>query len=328
MIGIRINSRLAAAAYQDSINFIHMDNRGIYSAFLVMLLVLPGSCVMACSERLGPKGIPQLVVPLEPDASWEKEDYFTGLLQLALNETADEFGPCEILPTDSILTRMRSLALINNYGIDVFWATTSLERESLLRPVRIPLLKGLMGYKILLINPEDQPRFSRIKNLQELTALRAGVGVDWPDNAILRANGIETVTSVNYEALFRMLAAKRFDFFPRGASEVWTEHRNHPEVNLHVEQDLVLVYPAPVYFFVNMNNHALEQRLTQGLHKLIANGKFDQYFFSHAIIVDAIQRVNLGERRKIYLNNPLLPPATPLTTERYWLYPWRGPLAP
>ena len=300
-----------------------MDKQRFYKTILgIILLAALNPVVHACSERVGSDGIPQLVVPQEPTASWEKESYFTGLLRLILAETALEYGPCNVVATDNILTRMRSVALINNFGIDLFWATTSIERETLLRPVRVPLLKGLMGYKIFLINPADQPRFSRITTLAELQALRAGVGADWPDNKILRANGIETVSSSNYEALFRMLAAKRFDFFPRGASEVWSEYRNHPEVTLHIEEDLVLVYPAPVYFFVNIDNASLEQRLEKGLHKIMANGKFDEYFFKHPIIIDAIKRVRIHERRKIYLTNPLLPRTVPLHHRDYWLYSW------
>lgn len=300
-----------------------MDKQSFYKTILgIILLAALNPVVHACSERVGSDGIPQLVVPQEPTASWEKESYFTGLLRLILAETALEYGPCNVVATDNILTRMRSVALINNFGIDLFWATTSIERETLLRPVRVPLLKGLMGYKIFLINPADQPRFSRITTLTELQALRAGVGADWPDNKILRANGIETISSSNYEALFRMLAAKRFDFFPRGASEVWSEYRNHPEVTLHIEEDLVLVYPAPVYFFVNIDNASLEQRLEKGLHKIMANGKFDEYFFKHPIIIDAIKRVRIHERRKIYLTNPLLPRTVPLHHRDYWLYSW------
>ena len=300
-----------------------MDKQRFYKTILgIVLLAALNPVVYACSDRVDSDGIPQLVVPQEPTASWEKESYFTGLLRLILAETALEYGPCNVVATDNILTRMRSVALINNFGIDLFWATTSIERETLLRPVRVPLLKGLMGYKIFLINPADQPRFSRITTLTELQALRAGVGADWPDNKILRANGIETVSSSNYEALFRMLAAKRFDFFPRGASEVWSEYRNHPEVTLHIEEDLVLVYPAPVYFFVNIDNASLEQRLEKGLHKIMANGKFDEYFFKHPIIIDAIKRVRIHERRKIYLTNPLLPRTVPLHHRDYWLYSW------
>ena len=300
-----------------------MDKQRFYKTILgIILLAALNPVVYACSERVGSDGIPQLVVPQEPTASWEKESYFTGLLRLILAETALEYGPCNVVATDNILTRMRSVALINNFGIDLFWATTSIERETLLRPVRVPLLKGLMGYKIFLINPADQPRFSRITTLTELQALRAGVGADWPDNKILRANGIETISSSNYEALFRMLSAKRFDFFPRGASEVWSEYRNHPEVTLHIEEDLVLVYPAPVYFFVNIDNASLEQRLEKGLHKIMANGKFDEYFFKHPIIIDAIKRVRIHERRKIYLTNPLLPRTVPLHHRDYWLYSW------
>jgi hypothetical protein len=140
----------------------------------------------------------------------------------AVVSTAGEYGgPCAIVSVDHHTTRMRSTVLIRSrQGIDLFWATTSLDREEALRPIRIPLLKGLMGHRVLLIQADDQDTFSQVKTLEDLQKLRAGQGADWPDTGILRSNGIEVVTSSYYDALPRMLAAGRFDFFPRGAAEV------------------------------------------------------------------------------------------------------------
>lgn len=293
------------------------------SALLVWLTLLSGLALPAygCVLRihLDPV-IPRVILPRAKPSSWEQENYFYGLLNQILRRTETEFGPCELARTEDLLTRMRSAALIDRkQGVDLFWGTTTIERENLLRPIRIPLLKGLMKHKVLLIHADDQARFSAIKNQEQLQNLRAGQGADWPDTTILLANGIDVMTSTNYESLYKMLAARRFDFLPRGSNEILSELRHNADKNIIVEQDLVLVYPAPVYFFVNKDNDILARRIEQGLRSMINDGSFDAYFYHHPLIVEALKDLRLNDRRAIYLNNPLLPEGAHQEDNESWM---------
>lgn len=292
---------------------------------LSLLLILSLSCaagqVFACVNRLeDPSATPQLILPKAKPSSWEQESYYLDLLRLILKRTEAEFGPCEIDQTEHMLTRMRSAALISrNQGVDLLWGATTIEREALLHPIRIPLLKGLMGHKIFLIHPDDQPLFSKINNLEDLQSLRAGQGADWPDVEIFLKNGIPVVNSANYEALYKMLAAKRFDFFPRGSNQILSELRHNNDKNIVVERDLVLVYPAPLYFFVKKDNEKLAQRIEIGLRAMMRDGSYDRYFYRHPLIVDAITNLDLQGRRAIHIHNPLLPPGTPHEPQEDWM---------
>lgn len=291
---------------------------------LSILLVL--SCIAwpvdACVNRSvdDPDAVPQLILPKAKPSSWEQESYYHGLLRLILERTEAEFGPCEIEQTEHMLTRMRSAALISrDQGVDLLWGATTIEREALLRPVRIPLLKGLMGHKTFLIHPDKQALFSQVKNLDDLQMFRAGQGADWPDVDIFLHNNISVVSSANYEALYKMLSAKRFDFFPRGSNQILSELRHNKDKNIVVEQDLVLVYPAPLYFFVKKDNEKLAKRIETGLRELISEGAYDRYFYRHPLIMDAIINLRLQDRRVIRMNNPLLPPDTPLEPAEDWM---------
>src|SRR5690606_27413593 len=125
-----------------------------FASLLLMGLTLPA---YACELRmeLDPV-IPRLILPLAKPSSWEQENYYSGLLDQILRRTEAEFGPCELARTEDMLTRMRSAALIDrNQGVDLFWGTTTVERENLLRPIRIPLLKGLMKHKVFLIHADE-----------------------------------------------------------------------------------------------------------------------------------------------------------------------------
>lgn len=286
-------------------------------------LALASTASRACElrETLNPT-VPLLILPKAKPSSWEQENYYHGLLRLVLQRTEEEYGVCDIAQTEEMLTRMRSAALIDrNQGVDLFWGTTTIARESLLQPIRIPLLKGLMKHKIFLIHADDQAKFSAVKNLEDLQELRAGQGADWPDTTIFLANGIDVVTSTNYESLYKRLAAKRFDFFPRGSNQILSELRHNADKNIVVERDLVLVYPAPVYFFVGQENTKLAQRIEKGLRSLIADGSFDRYFNSHPLMVEALAELRLNERRAIYIHNPLLPEGASLEKNESWMKP-------
>lgn len=289
----------------------------------ILVLWLCFACqVLACTNRTpdDPAAIPQLILPKAKPSSWEQESYYHDLLRLILERTEAEFGPCTIDQTEHMLTRMRSAALISrDQGVDLLWGSATVEREALLHPIRIPLLKGLMGQKVFLIHPDDQPAFSQVRNIEDLQALRAGQGADWPDVEILLRNKIPVVSSANYEALYKMLAAKRFDFFPRGANQILSELRHNNDKNIVVERDLVLIFPSPLYFYVKKDNKTLARRIETGLKEMMRDGSYDRYFYRHPLIMDAILNLHLQSRRAIHIDNPLLPPGTPPEPREGWM---------
>jgi ABC-type amino acid transport substrate-binding protein len=93
-------------------------------------------------------------------------------------------------------------------------------------------------------------------------------------------NQLRLVKAVGYGKLFKMLAAKRFDYFSRGLYQIQSEVNLYPALELQIEQELMLSYPNEVYFFVNNNNVALAQRLEAGLKAAQADGSFDRLFNS------------------------------------------------
>src|SRR5690625_967009 len=158
---------------------------------------------------------------------------------------------------------------------DIHWLHTNRQRETRLRPIRIPLLKGMIGWRLLLIPEQAQERFSAITHVDQLRKLRTVQGHDWPDALILQHNGFSVIRSANWEGMFRMLALGRVDYFPRGATEVHSEIAQFPDHGLAVEQSLVLHYPSAYYFFVARDNDELAEVIEKGLNVDIVNGSFD-----------------------------------------------------
>lgn len=277
---------------------------------------------MLCTTVLCPPAWAETTVIRHPQrmAEWDqRNDYFLALLTLALNQTRSEYGDYFLEPSNQATTQGRAISLLSaGEQLDVLWSMTSRRRETQMLPVRIPLLKGLMGYRLFIIRIEDETWFHSIKTIDQLRQLRAGQGHDWPDVEILRANGIRVETSSGYDALFFMLKAGRFDFFPRALNEPWQEVQARSELNLSVEKNLLLYYPTANYFFVNHNNKTLAERLTKGLEKAIADGSFDTLFYNHPINKFTFENAKLSSRIRLSLANPLLPEETPLARKELW----------
>ena len=246
-----------------------------------------------------------------------RNQYFIRLLDLVLSKTD---GPYRLEASPLTMQQGRALAqLKKNDGLDIVWTMTSQSREQELLPIRIPLLKGMIGTRLLLINQDDQHRFERITSEAQLKALRAGQGHDWPDTEVLKSNGYTVSGSASYDALFRMLARGRIDYFPRSVAEIWAEAEQHAHKGLIVEKSFVIYYPAAIYFFVNKDHHVLARRIEEGLRKAIADGSFDALFYERFNAI--IKRARLQERRWFRLENPLLSPETPLDQPAVWYQP-------
>lgn len=245
-------------------------------------------------------------------------NYFSLLLVKALEASKSENETLEIIYSPRDLSQARWISMLQKDTSNfVIWTMTDIQREEQLLPIRIPLSKGLFGYRVLIIRQNEQSRFDHIQRIEDFATLIGGQGTHWPDTHIMTANGLKLVTAENTESLFRMIEAKRFDYFPRGASEAWFELLERKDRGLIVEKNILLYYPADIYFFVNKSNPALANRIERGLEILIDSGEFDRFFYSHPRVSSAFNQ--LKNRRIIKLNNPYLPPATPVDHPRYWI---------
>lgn len=246
------------------------------------------------------------------------------ILNTALMKTVPEFGPYELKPSHSRMNEARyMLDLQKGEEVNVAWSATSVEKEQAYLPIRIPLRKGILGYRILLIAKDAQKRIDQVHTVEDLKKIMVGQGIGWGDVDLYRSNGL-TVTTANYDNLFRMVAANRIDIFPRGVNEVLPEYEHYVKENpnLAIEKNLLIYYPWPFYFFFNKADVALHDRIEAGLGKMIKDGSFDAIFKKYNRRM--IQQLDLKSRRIITLNNTLLPKETPLNIPEFWFDPRRN----
>ena len=249
----------------------------------------------------------------------ERDRYPVQLLKLALSKTD---ASIELRPHAVFMLQVRAMREVERQsGLDIVWTMTSREREQALLPIRIPIDRGLLGWRLLLVQPAREPDFARVHSLDGLKALRGGQGADWPDTTILRSAGLAIDESARYGDLFQKLAAGRIDYFPRSVQEIWGELDSHPDQGFVIEPTLALHYPTAMYFFVSRQRPELAAEIRKGLDIALRDGSFEALFQKN--FGDVLKRSRLGERQVFELRNPLLPPETPLRDARLWYRPQR-----
>jgi len=241
------------------------------------------------------------------------------LLETALAHTEKEDGPFRLEPYAEEVTQNRGVMLLQSGGIDVIALGTNDEREEKLRPIRIDILRGLVGFRLLVIRSADQPGIAQMDDVSLRKTLTFGLNSQWADVPIMRANGFTVITSSSHENLFGMLAASRFDAFPRGLNEAQREIDEHKKnfPQLSIEKTKALYFSFPIYFWVKKGNSDLAEKIERGLTRSLADGSFQNLFERyHATEIAALRKEN---RHVIHLDNPLLPAnAVPPDTSWWW----------
>lgn len=250
----------------------------------------------------------------------DPEAYVVELLRQALSKSGADY---QLQPSHRPMPQSRAEQSLeqNDGAVQLMWSMTTKLREENLLPIRIPIYKGLIGWRVPLVRREDKDWLAKVQGIEDLKPIRFGQRADWPDTRILRANGLQVVTSQSYDSLFRMLDAGRFDLFPREVVVAWQEQAQAAREGLALEVDehIVLHYPTAFYFFTSRARAGLATDIEHGLEAMIADGSFDALFQQHHGAT--LEKARLQQRRVITLENPDLPPRTPFQRKELWYRP-------
>ena len=89
--------------------------------------------------------------PKQPVQNSIHSQYIVDVLELALQKTGVRY---ELVESNDVLLHGKAFKLLsNNRTVNVVWAMTDDKREEDFLPIRIPLYKGLIGWRVLLVNP-------------------------------------------------------------------------------------------------------------------------------------------------------------------------------
>ena len=257
-------------------------------------------------------------VVLKQSSIDQRGNYKHELLDLILKASEDKFGPWHFVLSPPMPRKRALVEMKAGRTVNLHIAPAERTWEAELIPIRIPIRKGLLNYRILMINKNNKARFANIKTATDLKKLNVGLRQGWTTTKVMKALNFPIVPARSYDGLFSMLDHARFDFIPRGINEVFGEFRARAKTHkdIMIEPDLIIRMPMPVYLYVSPKEPELAERVRYGFNKVRENGKFDTLFNRH--FRQSIDDAKLSSRRLIDVGNPLLSKETPFDNPDLW----------
>lgn len=240
-----------------------------------------------------------------------RDEYDIALLKMALDVTKDDFGEYTLSVNEQRFGTLRARREISKGAIINIYPSPLrnqdvLEKEKIM-VVRFPTMKGILGYRALIIRDEDKEKFDGVKSLADLQNLAIGQGQGWIDSDIYRANGVAVVDAPRYGFLYTMLSRNRFDAIALGVGEIDAALGSTEasfQRNFTIYKGLLIYYPFPTVYHVSAKLPHLVERLEIGLARLEASGEFERHFQAHH--ATRLQQYQENGAEVIILANPFL----------------------
>lgn len=296
------------------LRFYSIDNK---CCWLLMLRVLV--CVLLLGTRSEADVMNIRIMPPEGQQDF-RHAYKMKVAKRALDLTIERYGQYRLDVISDYMTNKRAFyELADPKGkINVMFALTTDAREKMAIPIRIPIRRGALNYRLILSHRDTAGVFENIADVHELKSLSIGLGHNWVSLPALAVQGFSVEPGVDRPGLFRMLSNRRFDYMLLGIHEIYEEASLHDfdRLDLEIVPGVAVHMVMPMYLFTSKYTPNIAKRFNEGLEIMIENGDLNDFFnreFSHDI-----HRAKLRQRRIISIPNPLLPGTTPLTRPELW----------
>lgn len=249
----------------------------------------------------------------------KRVDFKNEILKKALDITKEEFGDYRIEVHNYYMNAKRGFMELDvGKTINVYFAITQNKWEEKAIAIRIPVRRGLVSYRLLIINKKNKKEFSTINTLDELKEKRAGLNDGWTTYPIMENQHFNIVDVDDYDGMFNMLSVNRFDYLLRGVNEIFEEIDQHLAYNsdLMIEPNLAIYIPSITYIFVSKREPRIARRLQRGLELMSTNGDLERIF--ETFYADSLRKAELDKRKVLYIKNPSLPATVPLNEDHLW----------
>jgi hypothetical protein len=234
--------------------------------------------------------------------------YSTEVLRLALEKTRKEYGDFTLRPIPPRNYVRAVKAVVDNTYPNLIIETSyeqALTHHAKLDFINFPMDLGVLGYRVCFINPKLKASGKEITTLEQLRQYDFVHGVGWADTIIFRHNGLKVQEIEYYDGIFLMVIGGRVDFFCRGVNEILGEMEQFSELKeLTIDDQFLLVYPLPRFFYLNRANTLAKERIGLGLQRAYADGSM-QALWKESFL-PSLALVGLKQRKVIRLENPLL----------------------
>lgn len=247
----------------------------------------------------------------------EREDYSIRLLQHALSYTTNQ--NYQTKPLGYYMPKQRAFDLMERAkGLDVMTGSATHERIEKYQAVYFPILRGLNGVRVSLVNAKQPDILKPVYSLSSLKKLVAGQFSTWSDTTIMKQNGLSVAGGTDVKGVYGMLHKQRVDHFPRSVLEVAWDLTTHQYLDIQIDEHVIIQYPSAYYFYVKKGNDELAKAIEFGLNASVNDGSFFNLFESfHG---ELLAPLKLDKRAVIKLTNPLLPKEALIANKALW-YP-------
>ncbi len=232
-------------------------------------------------------------------------EYFSSLIKRALELTSESPQDYTLSPYKTPLPALRISYLAGKgKNINLFWAPAMPNFDVLnLIAIKQPLMKGLAGYRLLLINNDEQDTIAPMLTTNSLEQMRLAQVLGWVDNKIYKHNGFHIKAATSIDAMFTMLKAKRINAIPMGAHHIQQliEQNKANNSKLAIETSTVIYYSLPYIFYLNEKEIKLAKRLEEGLQLMQGNGDFEGLFNHYH--KETLELLDINKRHIIELDS-------------------------
>lgn len=245
-----------------------------------------------------------------PPSKTVKLDFKFEVLKTAMEYTKEEFGEYSIDANAPEMKRNRALKeMVKGGKINVYLGPVKPDWLKELVVNRVPIRRGILSYRLLLVHKSDIPRFKSITTIEQLKLLRAGLQIGWSTTDIFKQKGFKVVEAANYDGLFLMLDKRRFDYLPRGVYEIYgeLEARESTLNDIVVEPTIALYIPTSTFTYISPAEPRLVNRIDKGYKLMLKNRDFEKIFNKYYL--DSINKAQLHNRKIIKIKeveDPLL----------------------
>lgn len=246
----------------------------------------------------------------------EANDYYIDLLKHALSYFPDKNYEVSHY-NDKSVTKARILKMLENeQEIDVMTGTATAEREATFQAIYFPILRGLKGWRLPLINKNTPELFASINTKEEFKKLVPAQFHTWTATTIFEHNDIKVTKAYNHKGVFLMLDKERVDYLPRSLLDIERVLLRYQQLNLMLDPYVLIKYPNAYYFYVNKNNSSLANDIKMGLEKSLADGSFEQMF--DKAFGSALAQFKIKNRKVFKLINPFVLDSMPVERTELW----------
>ncbi|WP_372771300.1 hypothetical protein [Pseudoalteromonas sp.] len=242
--------------------------------------------------------------PIELKISTRNESnirYFEQLLERSIHSIDHQVNITYI----GTLNYQRQISYFEANKVNVIWRMRTKERDQKYRRIDIPLTNGKIAQRLLLVNINNQNKFNNVKNLQDfIDSNSTGVfGENWYDVDVWRHNKLPYIElSGDMNKIYQMLhhGNRGFDYFSRSIIEIENELNVHPY--LAIERNLIFSFDTDMYFYIQKDNDALYQLLTNALKSAAKQGIIEDLLYE--FYGDLKNKYRLAHRTHITLSVP------------------------